>query len=90
MAENEKKQKLNPSIIRIILCVVVILICILGLLDIVTDKYTIPVASVVLMATAVWNGISYLKNGKKTMAICIFISAFLLLAITIGYIIMTF
>lgn len=87
---SENNPKINASLIRIILCVVVIVICMLGLLDVVADKYTVPAASLVLMCNSIWNGVSYLKNGKKKMAVCVFAIAVMLLVITVVYLVQLF
>lgn len=89
MSDNEKKYK-NTAMIRIILYVVVIIILFLGIFGIVSRKITIPVSATMLIAVAIWNGIEYLKDGKKKSAAFTFITSAVLLAMLVGYFITSF
>lgn len=84
MSNNENNSK-NTAMIRIILYVIVMVILFLGIFGIVSKKITIPVSAVMLIAVAVWNGVSYLKDGKRKSAAFTFITSAILLALLIGY-----
>lgn len=84
MSNNENNSK-NTAMIRIILYVIVMVILFLGIFGIVSKKITIPVSAVMLIAVAVWNSVSYLKDGKRKSAAFTFITSAILLALLIGY-----
>lgn len=87
--ENNNQQK-NSALVRIILCVVVLIVLFLGIFKIVSKKITLPVSSVLLIAVAIWNGVEYLKSGKKKTAAVTFIMAAVLLILLAGYFISLF
>ena len=68
MNENNNNNK-NTYIIRAILCVVAIIVIIISWLDILSDTVGIVVASLILSAVSIWNGIDSLKENKKGPAI---------------------
>ena len=84
MANNEKNSK-NTAMIRIILYVVVLIILFLGIFGIVSRKITIPVSATMLIAVAIWNGVAYLKDGKKKPAAFTFVTSAMLIALLVGY-----
>lgn len=87
--ENNNQQK-NSALVRIVLCVVVLIVLFLGIFKIVSRKITLPVSSVLLIAVAIWNGVEYLKSGKKKTAAVTFIMAAVLLILLAGYFISIF
>lgn len=88
MSNNENNPK-STAAIRVILCVIVMIITFLGMLEILDKKITIPISALMLIAIAIWNGIVYLKAGKKGPAIFTFLTSVILIAILVGYFIFT-
>lgn len=83
MSDNGGRSK--GSIIRIILCIIILITILLAMLDIIPKKLAIPMSAVCLTAVSLWNGISYFKNGKKKQAVFIFAASASLILMLILY-----
>ncbi|MGN0614452.1 MAG: hypothetical protein ACI4JB_11210 [Porcipelethomonas sp.] len=81
---NEKNTKKTTSIIRTILCVVVMAIIVLGWLEIIPDSVSIIIAAVVLCGVSVWNGAEALKEGRKGAGIVNMVAAGILVLLCIA------
>lgn len=57
------------SIIRVILSAVSIIVLIVGKFDIIPQSIALVIASALLVAATVWNGIEALQNGRKKAGI---------------------
>lgn len=83
---NENNNGKQPMI-RIILCVAIMIVLFLGMFGAVSKNITIPVSAVMLIGVSVWNGVSYIKSGKKKQATFTFILSAILVALLVGFII---
>lgn len=63
----------SSALIRMGLHLITIGILMLGILDIVPRKLTIPIGAAFLLFTACWNGVVYYKSGRKIQAIFTFV-----------------
>ncbi len=83
MSEGGKGKIKTSAIIRIILCVVILITCLLGMFKVVDKTITIPITSVSLIAVSAWNGIEAIREGRKKQAILMFVCIAILIAMLI-------
>ncbi len=81
---NDQNRK-NNSMIRIILCIVVMIIMFLGIFNIIDRKITIPLSASMLIAISIWNGVVFYKSGRTRQAIFTFCTSAILSLMLIGY-----
>lgn len=79
---NEKKGKVT-SLIRAIICVVVMGVIILDWMGVLETTVAVVISTLLLCGVTVWNGIEAAQNGKKGGAIFNFILGGIMLALCV-------
>lgn len=79
---NENKGKIT-SLIRAIICVVVMGVIVLDWVNIIPTKISIIVSTVLLCGVTIWNGIEAVQSGKKAAAILNFVMSAIMAALCV-------
>lgn len=84
---NESKYS-KSALIRIILSAIALITVILGIVDIVPSKISLPIAVAFLSASTIWSGIDAIKNKRIKSAVFNFVLVGVLIILTLASILL--